>query len=149
MHLISADRQYLTFFLDDKLFGVSVDCIKEVNNLAPITLGKSGLVHLRGKTLPFIDLRVKFQLPQRLFPGSNSLLILSIQGESFAVLVDGVDSVLRLESKQIQSDSSSTYLEGVATYHNQSIKLINVMACLNSVQEEAEIEIAKLVPSAS
>lgn len=130
MLLTPADRQFLTFFLDDNLYGISVDYIKEVNNLAHITPGES-CVHLRGKILPLVDLRVKFQLPERLFPAANSLLIIAIQGESFAVLVDGIDSVLRLDPSHIQDDSSFPYLEGRATYFKQSIKLINIMACLN------------------
>ena len=98
--------KYLTFQLANEEFGIRVLKVREIMGLQEITAVPQtpahikGVINLRGKVVPVIDLRLKFGLPAAEYTQRTCIIVTQVQGESGAVLmgivVDGVSEVLNL-----------------------------------------------------
>ena len=111
----SADERagkYLTFQLSNEEFGIRVLKVREIMGLQEITAVPQtpahikGVINLRGKVVPVIDLRLKFGLAAAEYTQRTCIIVTQVQGESGAVLmgivVDGVSEVLNLTGSEIE-----------------------------------------------
>lgn len=102
-----AVRQYATFWLGDHLYGTDVANVQEVlreQPLTPVPLAPrtiAGLLNLRGQVVTTIDLRERLQLPG---PATEHpmLVVLTVDGEPVALLVDRIGAVLNVTTEQFE-----------------------------------------------
>src|ERR1051326_8753850 len=104
--------KYLTFLLANEEFGIRVLKVREIMGMQEITAVPQtpsyikGVINLRGKVVPVIDLRLKFGLPAADYTQRTCIIVTQIQGESGSVLmgivVDGVSDVLNLTASEIE-----------------------------------------------
>ena len=122
--------KYLTFQLAAEEFGIRVLKVREIMGLQQITAVPQtpahikGVINLRGKVVPVIDLRLKFGLPAAEYTQRSCIIVTQVQGESGPVLmgivVDGVSEVLNLSGSEIEDtpnfgeEVSGQYLLGMA-----------------------------------
>jgi purine-binding chemotaxis protein CheW len=122
--------KYLTFHLANEEFGIRVLKVREIMGLQEITAVPQtpchikGVINLRGKVVPVIDLRLKFGLPAAEYTQRTCIIVTQVQGESSAVMmgivVDGVSEVLNLTAPEIEDtpdfgeDIAGRYLLGMA-----------------------------------
>jgi purine-binding chemotaxis protein CheW len=122
--------KYLTFHLANEEFGIRVLKVREIMGLQEITAVPQtpchikGVINLRGKVVPVIDLRLKFGLPAAEYTQRTCIIVTQVQGESSAVMmgvvVDGVSEVLNLTGPEIEDtpdfgeDIAGRYLLGMA-----------------------------------
>ncbi len=122
--------KYLTFHLANEEFGIRVLKVREIMGLQEITAVPQtpghikGVINLRGKVIPVIDLRLKFGLPAAEYTQRTCIIVSQLQGESSTVLmgiiVDGVSEVLNLTSLEIEDtpefgeEIAGRYLLGMA-----------------------------------
>ncbi len=95
--------KYLTFQLASEEFGIRVLKVREIMGLQEITAVPQtpshvkGVINLRGKVVPVVDLRLKFGLPAAEYTQRTCIIVTQIQGETGSVLVgivvDGVSEV--------------------------------------------------------
>ena len=106
----AADRQVVALHLGDEIYGVDIACVNTVLTPQPITPVPNvpehvqGVMNLRGRILPVIDLRTRFRLPP-LSPEKRKLsriVILDVDGVTAGLIVDSVSEVLRLPSALIE-----------------------------------------------
>lgn len=98
----------VTFTLDGHLYGVDVDAVQEVLRgqtrtripLAPGTL--AGLINLRGQVLSAIELREQLGLPDREDDAEPMLVVIRVDGEPVALLVDSIGSVVDVDDDQFE-----------------------------------------------
>jgi purine-binding chemotaxis protein CheW len=109
--VIAETAQYITFKLGDELFAINVAQVREVLELSQITKVPTapdymrGVVNVRGKAIPVVDLRLKFGLP-RTDDSVNSRIVvmeLELDGETTVVggIADSVHEVIELDPSQI------------------------------------------------
>jgi purine-binding chemotaxis protein CheW len=108
---VAESGQYITFKLGDELFAVNVVHVREVLDLTPITRGPTapaymrGVVNVRGKAIPVVDLRARFGLPAAAPTVQTRILVLelTLDGEPLIVggQADSVREVIELEPGQI------------------------------------------------
>jgi purine-binding chemotaxis protein CheW len=109
--IITETAQYITFKLGDELFAINVAQVREVLELPLITKVPTapdymrGVVNVRGKATPVVDLRLKFGLP-RVPDTLNSRIVvmeLELEGETTVIggIADSVHEVIELEPDQI------------------------------------------------
>ncbi|HOV15507.1 MAG TPA: chemotaxis protein CheW [Spirochaetota bacterium] len=99
--------QYLTFCLNKDLYAFNLLKIREVLELTKITKVPrtpkfmSGVINLRGKVVPVVDLRVKFELEEVEQTIDTSIIIVEVSYDNDVIilgaLVDSVKSVIKLE----------------------------------------------------
>jgi len=104
--------QYITFKLGDELFAIDVAQVREVLELPPITSVPTapaymrGVVNVRGKAIPVIDLRTKFGLPHSQDTLNSRIVVMELEldGEPTVVggVADSVHEVIELEAGQIE-----------------------------------------------
>lgn len=108
----TASAQYITFKLGDELFAIDVAQVREVLELPTITRVPTapaymrGVVNVRGKAVPIVDLRAKFGLPSAADTLNSRIVVmeLMLDGESTVVggVADSVHEVIELEGAQIE-----------------------------------------------
>jgi len=122
--------KYLTFHLINEEFGVRVLKVREIMGVQEITAVPQtpshvkGVINLRGKVIPVVDLRLKFGLPPAEYNQRTCIIVVQVQGESgpilMGVVVDGVSEVLNLTAAEIEDtpdfgqDMAAQYLLGMA-----------------------------------
>ena len=106
-----------------------------------------GVVNLRGKIVPIVDLRIKFNLGQVECNEFTVVIILSINYHVIGIVVDGVSDVMSLQEDQVRDVPSlvtnidTKYIVGLATVEAKMIILVDIeqlmsgqeMALLDSV----------------
>ena len=142
--------KYLTFQLANEEFGIRVLKVREIMGLQEITavpqtpVHIKGVINLRGKVVPVIDLRLKFGLPAADYTQRTCIIVTQVQGESGAILmgivVDGVSEVLNLTASEIEDTPdfgeqiAGQYLLGMAKVKGKVKILLDIDRVL-SVQE--------------
>lgn len=114
---LDREGQYLIFNLMDQAYGVDVLSVKEIVGLMPIrSLPEmpeevKGVVNLRGKVIPVVDLRLKFGLPELPYHDRTCIIILEIpRGDRLVPLGIVVDSVSHVENiKAVHIEDAPAY----------------------------------------
>ena len=109
--IINETAQYITFKLGNELFAINVAQVREVLELPQITKVPTapdymrGVVNVRGKAIPVVDLRLKFGLPSTPDTVHSRIVVLELEldGETTVVggIADSVHEVIELEPGQI------------------------------------------------
>lgn len=112
MSTTTESAQYITFKLGDELFAIDVAQVREVLELPPITGVPTappymrGVVNVRGKAVPVIDLRTKFGLPRTADTLNSRIVVMELELDGEATVVggvaDSVHEVIELEGGQIE-----------------------------------------------
>ena len=109
-----ADKEgkYLTFTLAEEEFGIGILKIKEIIGMLPITSVPQtpdyvkGVINLRGKVIPVLDLRLRFGLPTVVYTERTCIIVVEIAGNSGTILigivVDAVSEVLNIKGDDIE-----------------------------------------------
>jgi len=128
--------QWVTFRLENEIYGVNVMQVKEVlryTEIAPVPGAPSfvlGIIHLRGTVVTVIDTRQRFDLPSGDITDSSRIMIMEVEGHVAGILVDAVSEVVYLRQSEIEvspsvgNDESSKFIQGVC--HKNDILLILV-----------------------
>ena len=140
--------KYLTFHLASEEFGIRVLKVREIMGLQEITAVPQtpahikGVINLRGKVVPVIDLRLKFGIPAAAYTQRTCIIVTQVQGESGAVLmgivVDGVSEVVNLTSADIEDTPdfgeqiAGKYLLGMAKVKGKVKILLDIDQVLSS-----------------
>nr|WP_319495419.1 chemotaxis protein CheW [uncultured Desulfobacter sp.] len=108
--------KYLIFSLSDESYGISIQNVKEIIGMMPITsIPKTGewikgVINLRGKIIPIIDLRIKFSMEPIPYSDRTCIIIVEIGlGKGTAqtgIVVDGVSEVLHIKDECIDPPPS-------------------------------------------
>ena len=112
---VMPDREgkYLTFALADEEYGISILKVKEIIGMMSITSVPQtpefvkGVINLRGKVIPVVDLRLKFGMEATEYTERTCIIVVEIEGTSGAILmgivVDAVSEVLNIKGENIEN----------------------------------------------
>ncbi|MGD8450375.1 MAG: chemotaxis protein CheW [Phycisphaerae bacterium] len=98
--------KYLTFCLADEEYGVEILKVREIIGIMDITAVPQmpehvkGVINLRGKVIPVIDLRLKFGMEQADYTDQTCIVVVDV-GTLVGVIVDTVQEVLDITDAQI------------------------------------------------
>jgi purine-binding chemotaxis protein CheW len=102
-----------------------------------------GIVQVRGKVVPVVDLRVRFGLPIAVATGDSRLVVGQHGGRPVALLVDSAREVLQLGPDQIEppprtvADEAGGFVKGVARVGTRLVMLIDFAKVIGEDQEHA------------
>jgi len=133
---------YLTFELDQEQYGFEIENVQSVLDFEQITRVPRtpdfmrGVINLRGKIVPIIDLRLKFGLSETVKTRESCIIIVNIDmnGEktTLGVLADAVREVILLEPEQIEpapkigTHLKTEFIKGVANYQGSLIIILEM-----------------------
>jgi purine-binding chemotaxis protein CheW len=147
--------KYLVFHLGKEEFGIRVLKVREIMGVQDITAVPQtpgyvkGVINLRGKVVPVVDLRLKFRLPEIEYTQRTCIIVVQVQADSHAIqmgiVVDGVAEVLNLAPGDIEDTPDfgqgvvTPYLLGMAKVKGKVKILLEIDQVLTS-QELQGIE---------
>lgn len=108
---MAQDRQYVTFGIEQDVFGISVDHVKEILDPAPVSRVPQaprhllGLMDVRGASIPILDLKVRFGLSATQTTSKTRVIILENwagDGAMIGIMVDCVFEVTDLGGLDLQ-----------------------------------------------
>jgi len=130
--------QFVTFMLNNEDYAVDILSVQEINRITEITKVPNsppyveGVVNLRGKVIPVINLRRKFGFADKETDDTSRIIIMDIRGITYGVIVDSVSEVLRVQSSTVEStppmssDANSKFIKGLAKLDDRLIILIDI-----------------------
>jgi purine-binding chemotaxis protein CheW len=136
-----ADKEgkYLTFTLAEEEYGIGILEIKEIIGMLPITSVPQtpdfvkGVINLRGKVIPVMDLRLRFGMPSIDYTERTCIIVVEIAGSTETILigivVDAVSEVLNIKGDDIEKTPTfgtklnTDYILGMAKMEG-SVKIL-------------------------
>ena len=127
--------KYLTFVVEDEVYGIEIRYVTEIIGIQPITKVPEssdyirGIINLRGKIIPVMDVRLKFRKPSIPYNDRTCIIVVDIGTIGIGLIVDNVAEVLDIPDEQIvpppdtKSGFNSRYIMGIGKVGND-IKLI-------------------------
>jgi len=124
--------------LNNEEYAVDILNVQEINRITEITKVPNsadyieGVINLRGKVIPVINLRKKFAFEEKPLDDTSRIIIMEVQGLTNGLVVDSVSEVLRVPASRIEpappmsSDMSSKFIEGLAKLDDRLIIIIDI-----------------------
>jgi purine-binding chemotaxis protein CheW len=143
------ERQLVVFQLGSELYGVEIARVHEIIRLQPVTRVPrapafvEGVINLRGKVIPVIDLRRRFGLPSADHTRASRIVVVEIGDQVVGIVVDGVSEVLRVKTSIIEPPSpvvtgvDSEYLHGIARLTDRLVILLDLDRVLERDERRA------------
>jgi purine-binding chemotaxis protein CheW len=140
----SRTGKYLAFHLGAEEFGIPVLSVREIMGIQDITAVPQtpphvrGVINLRGKVIPVIDLRLKFGLPSVEYGQRTSIIVVKVGDLLMGIVVDGVSEVLNLSAADIEDTPdfgqgvSTPYLLGMAKTKGKVRMLLDIDQVLSA-----------------
>lgn len=104
----AAPGKYLTFVLRGQTYAVPIETVREINRVVEITPVPhapefvAGVINLRGKVIPVVDLRMKFGMPFTPFTRETCVVVLEVDYGQVGTIVDSVSGVVDFTAAQIE-----------------------------------------------
>ncbi len=102
------EGKYLTFVLGNEEYGIEILKIREIIGIVDITAVPQtphyvkGVINLRGKIIPVIDLRLKFGMEEAEYTRETCIIVLDVKGILMGVIVDTVKEVVDINAENIE-----------------------------------------------
>ncbi len=139
---MAQDNKFLTFKLGEEYYGMPILKIKEIIGMMDITHVPrlpnfiKGVINLRGKIIPVIDLRLKFGLEERQYDERTSVIVTELRTETGTkingIVVDSVQEVLDIPLDSIEAppkygaDIDQEFLSGMGKVKDEVVMLLDV-----------------------
>lgn len=141
---VGEQLQVVSFCLAAEEFGVDILKVREINRMVDITRVPqapsylAGVINLRGKVIPIIDLRQRFGLEPRKPDNNTRIVVADNDGKVLGMIVDSVSEVLRLPSHTVEppppiaTGISADYIGGVVKLEDRLLVLLDLAKVVNS-----------------
>jgi len=141
------EGKYLTFSLADETYGISILKVKEIIGMIPPTPVPGiadyikGVINLRGRVIPLINLRLCFGLPEINHNERTCIIVTEITGEkntlTAGIIVDNVSEVIYIRGEHVEDPPdfgirlNTDYILGMAKINNSVKILLDIDRILN------------------
>ena len=144
-----SEKQLVVFDLANEVYGMDIGVVLEIIRMQEITKVPrtpefvEGIINLRGKIIPVVDLRKRFSLPVTDETADNRIVVVDIDGQGIGMVVDAVAEVMRINSGSIEPPSEaiitqeSDYLLGIAKLDDRLIILLDMNKLLLKEERKA------------
>ncbi len=133
------EQQLVVFDLNTEAYGVDIGAVREIIHLRDITRVPGipdfveGVINLRGKVTPVVDLRKKLGLTVAEKSAENRIMVMDIAGQDIGMVVDAVTEVLRISAGAVEhpsgviaSTTDRDYIRGIAKLDERLIILLDL-----------------------
>lgn len=136
--LLESEEQLVVFELANEVYGVDIGRVQEIIRMPSITrLPRApefveGVINLRGKVIPVVDLKRRFGLEQRDRTRSSRIVVVDVGEQVIGMVVDAVSEVLRMPMAAVEPPSpivttvESDYIRGIAKLEERLVILLDL-----------------------
>jgi len=142
------EGKFLTFALGTEEYGIEILKVREIIGLMDITTVPQtpdymkGVINLRGKVIPVIDLRLKFSMLEDEHTQETCVIVVEVNNAQIGVIVDSVSEVLDIKSTEIEDAPSfgqgidTDFIMGLGKTKEKIIILLDIEEVLSSEELE-------------
>lgn len=139
--------KFLTFLLDQEIYGIPIKKAREIIGVMEIThIPKTknyikGVINLRGKIIPIIDLRLKFGMLEKPYTDRTCIIVIEIVTEQahylVGVAVDTVAEVINIQKNEIDllpeydSQFENDFLAGIGKLKDRVVMILDIEQILS------------------
>ena len=140
--------QLVSFKLGQEEFGIDILRVQEINRMVEITKVPQapyyceGVINLRGKVIPVIDLRKKFDMDVQEWDKNTRIIVCDVDGSVMGMIVDAVEEVLRIPSSTIEpapgivTTVNGDYISGVAKLEKRLLIFLDISKIASEINRE-------------
>lgn len=144
---IADEKKYLMFYLNEENYGIPILKVNEIIGLMEITpIPKTpnfmkGIINLRGKIIPLMDLRLKFSMPEREYDEQTCIIIVEMTIHNtknlIGIIVDKVAEVVNVYQSDIEAppqygqEGENGFLTGIGKVKGKVVMLLDIEAIIN------------------
>ena len=153
------EGKFLSFVLGDEEYGLEILKVQEINGMMGITRVPrtpdyvKGVINLRGRVIPIVSLRQKFQMPMIEDTEKTCIIVVQVAYKeaelTMGIIVDEVSEVLNIRGDQIEAAPSfgggmeeTEYITGMGKLEDKVVILLDIDSVLNGEEIEAIIQSA-------
>lgn len=148
-------KQLVVFSLASEEYGVPITQVQEIIRKPEITRIPGmpdfidGVINLRGKIIPVIDLRKRFKLEQKEATDKTRAVVADAANQTIGLVVDSVSEVVNLPKSQIDpippsiASIDAEYLSGVGKMEKRIVILLDLAKLLGDIERVAIEELGK------
>lgn len=142
--------QLVSFHIDNEEFGVDILKVQEIIRMMAVTKVPNapcfieGVINLRGRVIPIIDLRIRLGLERISHNNSTRIIVLEISNKTIGFIVDSVNEVLRIPKSIIESPPdiisggvNSEYITSVGKLDDRLLILLDLEKILSSEETDS------------
>ncbi len=130
--------QLVSFMIGNEEFGVNILYVQEINRMLQITKVPNatyfvdGVVNLRGRVIPVIDLRVRLGFERKEHDKNTRIIVVETVGKTVGFIVDAVKEVLRIPKSiteappEIVAGTTSEFIMAIAKLDDRLITLVDL-----------------------
>jgi purine-binding chemotaxis protein CheW len=145
------ENQIVIFELGEEFFGVNIAAVESIIKMQTITRMPhapsfvEGVTNLRGKVLPVIDLRKRFDLTPKEIDKNSRIIVVSVGHTEVGMIVDGVSEVMTIADQAVEkapaiaTTINSGFIIGIAKIDQRLVILLD-LNCVLSSNENATLE---------
>ncbi|MCL2701436.1 MAG: chemotaxis protein CheW [Phycisphaerae bacterium] len=138
--------KYLTFNLAGEEYGLEILRVREIIGMQDITVVPriptfiKGVINLRGKVIPVVDLRLKFHFPEVPPSEETCIIVVDVRGVEMGIVVDKVSEVLSIAEADIDDTPSfgvnveTTFILGIGKAGGNVTILLDIARVLTSTE---------------
>jgi purine-binding chemotaxis protein CheW len=151
------DLQVVGFRIGNETFGVRIGAVREIVRVPEITAVPSapetveGVINLRGKIIPVMDLRKRFGQTEIQPDKKNRILVVELENKLVGLIVNSASEVLKIAPSEIEApgnlfaEGESGYVTGVGKLKGRLIILLDIAKLLYHPEFKRFEEAAELV----
>lgn len=134
----SQKDKYLTFQIGTEGFGIEIEFVTEIIGIQKITVIPEmpdyikGIINLRGKIIPVMDVRARFHLEPRAYDERTCVVVVEINGMSMGLVVDTVREVANIPESQVESATGfnigkpNAFIRGIGKFGDDTKIILDV-----------------------
>lgn len=138
--------QYLTFQLQEEQYGVPIETVREINRVVEITPVPrtpeyvKGVMNLRGKIIPVVNLRIKFGMLAQEHTRDTCIIVIDTEIGQVGMIVDSVKEVVDLTENQIEpspvlgNEATMSFVRGMGKVEQRVIILVDIVSAFSHEQ---------------
>jgi len=146
--------KFLTFSVGKESYGIEIKFVTEIIGIQDITQVPElpdyvmGIINLRGKIIPVIDVRIRFKKEAKDYNDRTCIVVIDIKSASVGLIVDNVAEVINIDDSNIVPPPSmkmgfhNRYVRGIGKVGNEVKLLLDCDKLLNDDELDKIIDIA-------
>jgi purine-binding chemotaxis protein CheW len=147
-------EKYLTFDLGKEEYGIEILKVREIIGLMESTTMPQtpdyikGVINLRGKVIPVIDVRLKFSMPEVEYTQETCIIVVDVDSVQAGIIVDSVSEVMDIKRDEIEETPNigqgidTNFINGLSEKNGKLIILLNIEKVLSFEELEMVEQLA-------
>jgi len=150
-----AENQFVIFKLGDEEYAVDILNVGGISEFREITKVPNspafieGVINLRGDIIPIVNLKKRFNVPEKAIDSDTRIIINNISGKDMGFLVDEASQVIKIDDSDIEPapeiirGSDREYISGVGKVNDKIVILLDLERILSDEEKKTVNEISE------